>query len=386
VTVEVNHVVEGDGPAARPAQLAGTSLGMWDDQAGPLSERLRLIRYDQRGHGDSPGARRAPTRSPTSGGDLIALLDRLEIERVSLCGLSLGGMTAMWVASEIPDRIERLVLCCTSALLGPASDWQQRARTVRGLGVQAIADAVLRAGSRPGSSSGGRRRSDRLDAMLRATPAEGYAGCCEAIRDMDLSDRLARISGADARDRRRRRPGHAAAARQAIANAVPGARLEIVGRRPPGQRGAAGGDHGKDPGSCPVTRACESGARSRRRARRPRDRGTTDFTRRLPGAHHRYAWGEIWTRPGLDRRTRSAITITALVALNHHNELAMHSRAALRNGLTPDEIKEVLLQAAIYCGVPAANSAFAIAQQVLDEHRCVTASHSSFRRPADSCG
>jgi 4-carboxymuconolactone decarboxylase len=100
------------------------------------------------------------------------------------------------------------------------------------------------------------------------------------------------------------------------------------------------------------------------------DRATakaTDFTRDFQDLITRYAWGEIWTRPGLDRRTRSAITLTALVALNHHNELAMHVRAALRNGLTPDEIKEVLLQAAIYCGVPAANAAFAIAQQVLDE-------------------
>jgi len=94
----------------------------------------------------------------------------------------------------------------------------------------------------------------------------------------------------------------------------------------------------------------------------------TDFTRDFQEFITTYAWGEIWTRPGLDRRTRSAITITALVALNHHNELAMHVRAGLRNGLTRDELKEILLQAAIYCGVPAANSAFAIAQKVLDEH------------------
>jgi 4-carboxymuconolactone decarboxylase len=81
----------------------------------------------------------------------------------------------------------------------------------------------------------------------------------------------------------------------------------------------------------------------------------------------RYAWGEIWTRPGLDRRTRSAITITALVSLGHENELAMHIRAALRNGLAPDEIKEILLHSAIYCGVPAANTAFAVATKVFEE-------------------
>jgi 4-carboxymuconolactone decarboxylase len=94
---------------------------------------------------------------------------------------------------------------------------------------------------------------------------------------------------------------------------------------------------------------------------------TTPFTAEFQDLITRYAWGEIWSRPGLDRKTRSAITITALVALGRDEELELHVRAALRNGLTPDEIKEVLLQSAVYCGVPAANSAFAIAQKVLDE-------------------
>jgi 4-carboxymuconolactone decarboxylase len=94
---------------------------------------------------------------------------------------------------------------------------------------------------------------------------------------------------------------------------------------------------------------------------------TTDFTRDFQDLITRYVWGEIWTRPGLDRRTRSCITLTAMVALNREEELALHVRAAVRNGLTQDEIKEVILQCAVYCGVPAANSAFAVAQRVLDE-------------------
>ena len=94
---------------------------------------------------------------------------------------------------------------------------------------------------------------------------------------------------------------------------------------------------------------------------------TSEFTADFQDLITRYAWGEIWNRPGLDRRTRSAITMTALVALNHLDELAMHIRAAKRNGLSDDEIKEVLLQSAIYCGVPAANAAFAVAQRVLEE-------------------
>jgi 4-carboxymuconolactone decarboxylase len=95
--------------------------------------------------------------------------------------------------------------------------------------------------------------------------------------------------------------------------------------------------------------------------------GTTEFTADFQDLITRYAWGEIWSRPGLDRRTRSCITLTALVALGREEELAMHVRAARRIGLTPDEIKEVLLHSAIYCGVPAANGAFVIAQAVLDE-------------------
>jgi 3-oxoadipate enol-lactonase/4-carboxymuconolactone decarboxylase len=95
--------------------------------------------------------------------------------------------------------------------------------------------------------------------------------------------------------------------------------------------------------------------------------GTTAFTEDFQDLITRYAWGEIWTRSGLDRRMRSAITMTALVARGHYEELALHVRAALRNGLTPDEIAEVLLHSAIYCGVPAANSAFKVAQRVLEE-------------------
>lgn len=95
--------------------------------------------------------------------------------------------------------------------------------------------------------------------------------------------------------------------------------------------------------------------------------GTTEFTADFQELITRYAWGEIWSRPGLDRRTRSLITITALVATGSERELEMHVRAARRNGVTTDELKEVLLQCAVYCGVPAANGAFAIAQRVLEE-------------------
>ena len=94
---------------------------------------------------------------------------------------------------------------------------------------------------------------------------------------------------------------------------------------------------------------------------------TTDLTRDFQDLITRYAWGDVWSRPGLDRKTRSCMTLTALIALGREHELALHLRAAIRNGLTREEISEVLIQSAVYCGVPAANGAFAVAQRVLDE-------------------
>jgi 4-carboxymuconolactone decarboxylase len=113
---------------------------------------------------------------------------------------------------------------------------------------------------------------------------------------------------------------------------------------------------------------------------------TTDFTRDFQELIERYAWGDIWARPGLDRRARSLITLTALTALGHHEELAMHVRAAKRNGLTDDEIKETLLQCAVYCGVPAANAAFRIADEVLNDSRLLESRPVTARCSTTSAG
>ncbi len=193
-TVELNHYVEGpeDAPVLVMASSLGTTLRMWDAQAPELSDRFRLLRYDHRGHGSSP-VPPWPYAIDDLGRDVLALLDRLELERVSFCGLSLGGMVGMWVASEAPERVERLVLCCTSAQLGPPEAWEMRARTVREHGVAEVSEAVLERWFTPAFRAGRRDVVEWARGMLRETPAEGYAGCCEAIRDMDLRERLGAI-------------------------------------------------------------------------------------------------------------------------------------------------------------------------------------------------
>ena len=193
-TVAVNHVFEG--PEGSPVLVLSNSLGatleMWDAQAPSLRERFRLLRYDARGHGPSP-APPGPYEIGDLGRDVLALLDSLGAERFSFCGLSIGGMVGMWLASEVPGRLDRLVLLCTAARLAPEA-WQERAEKVRAGGVGAVADAVVERWFTPEFRASRPETHQWAGRMLRATDPEGYAGCCEAIRDMDLRERLGRIT------------------------------------------------------------------------------------------------------------------------------------------------------------------------------------------------
>jgi 3-oxoadipate enol-lactonase/4-carboxymuconolactone decarboxylase len=373
MTVEVHHEVAGpaDGPVVVLAGSLGSDLRMWDPQVEPLvAAGFRVVRYDQRGHGRSP-APAGPYTVDELGEDLVALLDRLALPRVSLAGLSLGGMTGMWLAEHHPARLDRLVLCCTAAELGPASMWTERARAVRESGMDDLADAAVDRWMTRSGQAGDPALAAWLREMFTGQDPEGYASCCTAIQTMTIAAGLGSIAAptlviAGAEDQATP-PEHA----RRIAAAVPGARLEIV-------EGAAhlgnlerpaeftslilGHLRPRHAAGLETRRAVLGEEHVARAAAR-----TTDFDR--PFQHHitETVWGSVWTRPGLDRRTRSVITLTALVALKCHDELPMHVRAAVRNGLTPAEISEILLHTSVYAGIPAANSAFAIAKKTLDE-------------------
>jgi 3-oxoadipate enol-lactonase len=229
VAAELNYEAGGrsEGPAIVFTGSLGTDLTMWKTQSDRLGERFRTLRYDIRGHGRSE-VPDGPYSIADLGGDLVALMDRVGIERAAICGLSIGGMISMWVAAHHPGRVERLVLCCTSALLGPPEGWHQRAATVRAEGVEAVADAVLERWFTPGFAAEHPQLIEDMRARLVATPAEGYAGCCEAIAAMDLTGELPSISaptlvlsGADD-------PATPPVHGRRIAELIPGARFEIV--------------------------------------------------------------------------------------------------------------------------------------------------------------
>lgn len=354
-----------DGPAAgRPLILGpsmGTSLRVWDGQLTALTRRHRVLRYDLPGHG---GSRPAPPFSTVDDlADLVLqLADAQGWETFDYAGVSLGGAIGATIASR-SDRISCLAIVCASAKFGEPAMWHERAATARTEGMQ-----VLRAATAKRWFAG--PPDEALLADLVGTDPEGYAACCEALAAYDLRERLGTVQAATLIVGGREDPASPVADSRELADGIPFATLvEIPGAAhlglidKPAAVGAALLAHlDRDPRI--------AGMKVRREVlgdRHVDNARVTSFTADFQDLITRYAWGEIWTRPGLDRFARSCVTLTALVAMGRWEELPLHIRGALANGLTEDDIKEVLLHTAIYCGVPAANSAFAVAQRVLDE-------------------
>ncbi|MFC9956575.1 3-oxoadipate enol-lactonase [Streptomyces nigra] len=359
-----------DGPASAPPLLLGPSLGtsyaLWDAVAPELSPTHRVIRWDLPGHGGSPAGLLGPKATVADlAGLVLTLADSLGIERFAYAGVSLGGAVGLHLAVHHPDRVTSLAAICSSAHFGGSARWEERAERVRREGLAGLADTADARWFTTGFTV------PRLVRDHREADPASYAACCDALAAFDLRDLLDRITAPTLLVAGRADPATPPAHLREIADAVPGAALvEIPGAShlAPAERPEAvltalrahlGGDGRR---GMAVRREVLGDAHVDRAQARQ-----TAFTARFQDFITRYAWGEIWTDPTLSRRERSMITLTALVAHGHHEELAMHVRAARRNGLTPDEIGAVLLQTAVYCGVPAANAAFAVAQRVLSE-------------------
>jgi 3-oxoadipate enol-lactonase/4-carboxymuconolactone decarboxylase len=364
----LNHRTEG--PASAPPLLLGPSLGtsyaLWDLVAPELSVTHRVIRWDLPGHGGSAAGLIGPGATVADLAALVlALADSLGVDRFAYAGVSLGGAVGLHLAVHHPERVSSLAVICSSAHFNGSRPWRERAEQVRREGLDALAESADARWFTDGFTVPELVR-DHRDADPGA-----YAACCDALAAFDLRDRLDGIRVPTLLVAGRQDPATPPAHLREIADAVPGAALVEI----PGASHLA-------PAQCPravltALRAHFDGGAERGMEVRRQVLGDTHvdraqarqtpFTARFQDFISRYAWGEIWTDPTLTRRERSMITLTALVAHGHYDELAMHVRAARRNGLTPDEIGAVLLQTAVYCGVPAANSAFATAQRVLAE-------------------
>jgi 3-oxoadipate enol-lactonase/4-carboxymuconolactone decarboxylase len=370
------------GPADAPLLLLGPSLGtsadtLWARAALPLRANLRVVAWDLPGHGRSPAGDAFAIADVAAG--VLALADRLGAETFHYAGDSVGGCVGLQLLLDAPHRISTATVLCTGASIGTPAGWHDRAAAVRHGGTAAVLGGAADRWFGPGFAARQPELSAALLGALRDTDPESYAQTCEALAAFDVTDRLAdiatpvlAIAGSDDTPT----PPESL---QLIASGVKDGRLEVlegVGHLAPAEAPArvaelivghcgiaisrpATTDEVHDAGMT-VRRAVLGDAHVDRAVA-----ATTDLTADFQRMITEYAWGTIWTRPGLDRRSRSMITLTALIARGHHEELAMHLRAARRNGLTNDEIKELLMQTAIYCGVPDANTAFRIASTVL---------------------
>ncbi|MEU9319811.1 4-carboxymuconolactone decarboxylase [Streptomyces sp. NPDC048295] len=406
-----------DGPEDAPILVLGPSLGtswhMWDRQIPELTPHWRVFRYDLPGHGG------APAHPATAIGDLadrlLATLDGLGVQRFGYAGCSIGGAIGADLALRHPHRVASLALVAASPRFGSADEFRQRGVVVRTNGLEPMARTAPERWFTPGFSAAQPAIVDWAVQMVRTTDPGCYIAACEALAAFDVRGELGRITAptlvlVGAEDRVTG-PGDARVLVAGIPDArlalVPGAShlapveqpgavtdlllthfstawqdtlaaipvppstpqlsapvlpvAEITAATPQPRPGTGGRPDPYEPG-LKVRRevlgdAHVDGALA----------AADDFTEDFQELVTRYAWGEVWTREGLDRRTRSCVTLTALVASGRLESLAAHVRAALRNGLTPTEIKEVLMQTAVYCGVPAAGAAFSVARTVIEE-------------------
>ena len=417
-----------DGPEDAPVLILAPSLGttwhMWDRQVPELAKQWRIFRFDLPGHGGAPAhpagsAAELATR-------LLATLDALGVQRFGYAGCALGGAIGIELALRHPERLASLALVAASPRFGTADEFRQRGVIVRTNGLDPIARTSPERWFTSGFAAAQPAITEWAVQMVRTTDPGCYIAACEILAAFDVRTELGRVGAptmvlVGSEDQ----VTGPAEARTLVAG-IPDARLAVVpgaSHLVPVEQPAAVTDllvhHFATawqqpfdtgqitlpgaPAAMPVPVAppqapvpvaeiapaavaappadrsdrYETGLKIRREVL-----GDAHVDQELAGADRfsgdfqefvtRYAWGEIWDRPGLDRRTRSCITLTALIAGGHLEELASHTRAALRNGLTPDEIREVFLQTSLSCGLPAAASAFRVAQQIIQEETTPT--------------
>ena len=401
-----------------PLLVVGPSIGtsvsaLWASCAARLAGRFHVVGWDLPGHGRS-----ATTDEPFTMADLAAavvtLVDKIRPSTGSgpdsstssgqvssgsghtsheffYAGDSAGGAVGLQLLLDAPDRIVAAVILSSGAKFGEAGGWWERADLVRRAGTPALVEGSVRRWFAPGFLERDPATATALLHSLQDADRFGYAGVCGALASFDVRDRLGEITQPVLVATGEFDEATPITLGQEIAAGVLDGSFVVIEQAahlPPAEQPAAVADlltafflpDGEstvrgtwEPQATPEE-VYAAGMRVRREVLGDAhvDRATAsadEFTAEFQEMITRYAWGSIWTRRGLDRRSRSLVTLTALVARGHHEELAIHVRAALRNGLTPEEIKELLLQTAIYCGVPDANTAFRIARQALHEAR-----------------
>jgi 3-oxoadipate enol-lactonase/4-carboxymuconolactone decarboxylase len=347
-----------------------TDHAMWDLQVENLLPHFQLLRYDTRGHGASE-ATAGEYSIEMLGKDVLALADTLQISQFAFCGLSLGGAIGQWIAAHAPERVTHLALANTSPQFVPRTNWEARIAAVSRGGMSAVADVAMQRFFSPETLAKKNPHVASTRSVFLGTDLIGYLGCCAALRDMNHGEILGQIKAPTlviSGDRDVATPwnGHGELLAQEIPGAkalhLPAAHLSNL-ERPHSFTAAllefllpqpdANADSLQT--GFAVRRAVLGDAHVDRAIA-----NTTEFTREFQELITRYAWGTIWFRPELDWRTRRLLALSITASLGRWEEFALHVRAGLASDLELCDLKEVLLQTAVYAGVPAANTGFRI--------------------------
>ncbi len=366
-----------EGIEGRPVLIFSNSLGsdhgMWAPQVPDLLSHFQILRYDTRGHGasDTPPGEYSMEQL---GRDVLGLADAIGISRFAFCGLSMGGGIGQWLAIHAAVRVTALVLANTSSRF-VAANLEARRQAVLKEGMTSVADSAMQRFFLPETLARGDAYASAVRSVLLGTDPIGYAGCCAAIRDTNFTSLLRQIQTptliiSGSKDVSTPWEGHG----EILAREIPGARvvhlptahlsnlerprsftaalLDFLLPRP--SDALAGGDGVRRTvlGDAHVDRSLAA---------------VSDFTRDFQTLITSYAWGAIWTRPGLSHRTRRLLVLAITAALGRWEEFTLHVRAGLTHDLEPCDVKEALLQTAIYAGVPAANTGFRIANEEIEK-------------------
>ena len=343
----------------------GTTAALWDDAAAELAAGLRVLRFDLPGHGASPAAT-APFTIAELADAVIDLVDSIGGGAFHYAGVSAGGAVGLELALRHPDRVSTLAVVCAAARIGSAEGWAERAQRVRASGTASLVSLSAERWFAPGYLDGNPQAGGAELSRLVEVDDESYALCCEALAAFDAREAVRGITPPTLIVAGEFDIATPPEQLEALAAAIPDAAYVLL-------RGVAHLPARESPRElCALIRSRIGGMRVRREVLGDAHvdaavAATTPETADWQDFITRYAWGAIWSRPGLARRDRSLLTIAALVTGGHHNELAMHVRAALGNGLSRAEIGEAIMHTAVYAGVPAANSAFGIARAVFEE-------------------
>jgi 3-oxoadipate enol-lactonase/4-carboxymuconolactone decarboxylase len=286
----------------------------------------------------------------------------------------MGGLIGQWLGIHHPNRIIKLIISNTDAKIGTTSTWNDRINTITKEGMQAIVDGTMERWFTDGFRKKNPNRIAEIKAAFLQNNALGYANSCAAVRDADFQDQIYKITAKTLVITGDEDAVTTVAQAEALVKKIPNATLKVLPARHlsstelpkeyaeilidfiVGESTFQKGMHVRRTvlGDAHVNKAIGN---------------SNEFNGEFQNFISNYAWGEIWTRPGLSKHNRSLITIAMLIALNRKAELQMHIRAAFNNGVSKDEIKEVMMQAALYCGLPAANEAIHIAEDIFREHK-----------------